>query len=105
MSEESLHAEVRLDAQGRVVIPAELRRALGFKPGDELIMYIEDCALVVDTADNLVRRAQDEFIRTAGHIDPVDLLLEERRAEANRFDAEHPLAAAESDTHRATRPG
>lgn len=92
MYEEVLRADVKLNAQGRVVVPAAFRRALGFKPGDELIMYVEDGGLRIDTADNILRRLQDEFARSAGDKDVVELLLQQRREEAQRFDEEHPWA-------------
>ena len=34
--------EVQLDPQGRLVIPAQLRRSLGFESGDSLIARMED---------------------------------------------------------------
>ena len=40
--------EVRLGKQGGLVIPAELRRALGLRPGDRLIARKEDGKIVLE---------------------------------------------------------
>jgi transcriptional pleiotropic regulator of transition state genes len=41
----------RIDALGRVVVPAELRRLLGIKEGDLLDIHVEDGQLVLQRLD------------------------------------------------------
>lgn len=41
---------MRLDSLGRVVIPADIRRVLDFKPGDELICSLTKSAVIVEKA-------------------------------------------------------
>jgi transcriptional pleiotropic regulator of transition state genes len=41
----------RIDALGRVVVPAELRRLLGIKEGDLLDIHVEDGQLVLQRID------------------------------------------------------
>ena len=41
----------RIDALGRVVVPAELRRLLGMKEGDLLDIHVEQGALVLQRID------------------------------------------------------
>ena len=37
-----MQARARINANGRVVIPAAVRKALDLRPGDDLIMRVED---------------------------------------------------------------
>ena len=37
----------RLDAHGRVVVPSEMRRALGLEPGDKLAFFLEGETLLI----------------------------------------------------------
>lgn len=70
---------------GRLVIPAEHRRALGLEIGDEVIVRVEDNELRILTRTEAVKRAQGMVRR---HVKEsrslVDELSAERRAEAKR---------------------
>ncbi len=70
---------------GRLVIPAEYRRALGLEPGDEVIIRMEDGELRIMTRAEAVRRAQ-ALVRQ--HVEKgrslVGELSAERRTEAAR---------------------
>jgi AbrB family looped-hinge helix DNA binding protein len=72
----------KLDSQGRLLIPAEMREQLGIKPGDRLTLLVQDGELVVLTFRAGIRRAQK--ITAKYNIDKtlVDELIAERRAEA-----------------------
>ena len=48
----------RLGEGGRLVIPAEYRRALGVEVGDELVLTLEESSLRVTTPREAIRRAQ-----------------------------------------------
>jgi antitoxin PrlF len=48
----------KLGEGGRLVIPAEYRRALGIEVGDELVLTLEEGALRVTTPREAIRRAQ-----------------------------------------------
>lgn len=68
---------------GRIVVPAEFRRALGLAPGDEVILRLEGGELRVLTRAQAIRRAQETVRRYVPAGRPlVDELLEERRREA-----------------------
>ena len=41
-----------MNRQGRIVIPAPIREALGFKTDDELILTIENGSLLIQRSDN-----------------------------------------------------
>ncbi len=61
LSQTAGHNEVKLSAQGRLVIPAGLRRAFDFKPGDRLIAHQEDGRLVLEKANTIERRFKARF--------------------------------------------
>ncbi len=80
----SAHDEVQLGAQGRLVIPAKLRKALGFKPGDRLIARLEDDRLVLEKASSVERRLRALFAHIPSDVSLADELIAERREEARR---------------------
>ena len=72
---------MRVNANGRIVIPAVFRQALGIKVGDEVLLRIEDDEL--RSLKHRLARAQ-RLVR--GHVKPgvslVDELIAERREAA-----------------------
>jgi len=74
---------LRMNENGRVVIPASFRKALGIKIGDEVVLRIEDDELRITTLRRRVERAQ-RLVRK--HVKPgtslVDELIAERRETA-----------------------
>ena len=75
----------RINENGRVVIPASFRRALGIKSGDTVVLRIENDELRITTLRQRVARAQHIVRR---HVAPtaslVDELIAERREAARR---------------------
>jgi bifunctional DNA-binding transcriptional regulator/antitoxin component of YhaV-PrlF toxin-antitoxin module len=93
---------VRIDDQGRLMLSAGLRRALGVKAGDTVLARVEeDGRLVVWTFANAVRRAQ---ALTRRHIPEgsygADDFLSERREEARRSVSGVDRLAGEADAAR-----
>jgi len=74
--------EVRLGAQGRVVIPAPLRRALGVDVGDRLLAHLEDDRLVLEKAESIKLRLKGRFSRIGKGVSLAAELIAERREEA-----------------------
>jgi AbrB family looped-hinge helix DNA binding protein len=76
---------VRLNENGRVVIPASYRKALGIKAGDEVILRMEDEGLRITTMKRKIELAQR---RVRKYVKPgvslVDELIAERREAAKR---------------------
>ena len=73
----------KLTEGGRVVIPAEFRRALGVQVGDELILRLENGELRLLTLDRAIAQAQEavrKYVPAGRSL--VDELIAERRAEA-----------------------
>ena len=82
-------ALAKLGRDGRFVIPAAFRKAMGIEPGDDLILHCEDGELRVvgrrvglERARAIVRRHVPEGVGL------VDELIADRRAEAVRESAE-----------------
>jgi AbrB family looped-hinge helix DNA binding protein len=74
---------LKLGADGRIVIPANFREALGLKEGDVLIASVEDGELHLLTIPAAVRRAQAmvrKFVPEG--VSLVDELIADRRREA-----------------------
>jgi len=73
----------RVNENGRVVIPASFRKALGINIGDEVVLRMEDDELRITTLKRRVERAQ-RLIRK--HVKRgtslVDELIAERREAA-----------------------
>src|SRR5690242_10173573 len=66
--------KVRLAAGGRIVIPAEIRRELGVKEGDELLLVRSEGGVRLTTYREAVRRARELVAR---YIPPGVSLAEE----------------------------
>ena len=73
----------RVNENGRVVIPAAFRKALGIEVGDEVVLRIHDDELRITTQQHRIQRAQR---RARRYVKPgtslVDELLAERRQAA-----------------------
>ncbi len=78
-------ARTRVNENGRVVIPAAFRKAMGIKVGDEVVLRIEDNELRILTLKQRIERAQ-RLVRQ--HVKPgtslVDELIADRREAAKR---------------------
>lgn len=78
-------AHVKVDGQGRILIPAELRHVLGIREGSTITLLMEDGVLTLLTTKQAVRRVQEEVAKyTTPGRSLADELLAERRAEAER---------------------
>ena len=77
-------ARVRVNENGRLVIPAAFRKALQIKAGDEVVLRLEDDELRISTLKRRLERAQRMLKR---HLKPGESLVEElilERREAAR---------------------
>jgi len=74
---------VRLGPQGRLVIPAELRRELGLEDGTEMAIRSDEGRLILEPRREVLRRARSRFAGTRD-VDLADELLADRRAEVAR---------------------
>ena len=80
-----LKTRMRVNENGRVVIPASYRRALGIKAGDEVILRVEDDELRITTMKRRIERAQRRIRKyVKPRVSLVDELIAERREAAKR---------------------
>jgi AbrB family looped-hinge helix DNA binding protein len=79
----------KINQNGRIVIPAAIRRQMGLKAGDTLLMDVEDGVLRLETHLARIRRIQREVAQYCkpGRL-ASDELIAERREEARREDEE-----------------
>ncbi|MDP9398232.1 MAG: AbrB/MazE/SpoVT family DNA-binding domain-containing protein [Actinomycetota bacterium] len=70
-------ATVRLGAQGRIVLPVDVRAALGLQPGDELSLTVEERRLILQTRLEAAERLRG-LARTGAGRSLVDELLADR---------------------------
>lgn len=85
MAYDSKAVSVRIGPQGRVVIPAELRRELEIEPGETFIVHVESQRLVLERREQILERMRRELRGTAvDDTSVVDELIAERRAAAKR---------------------
>ena len=77
----------QVDPQGRVVIPAQVRKVLGLKDGDRLAFVVTGDDVSLMTVDQGIERAQAiarKLVMGERGRSIVDELIAERRAEAAR---------------------
>lgn len=74
--------EVLLSAQGRVVIPVALRKALDLKPGERLIARKEGESLVLERREAIEQRLWEMFSHVPKDVSLADEIIAQRRAEA-----------------------
>lgn len=85
MASEPLSARSRVSEGGRIVIPAEFRRAMGLDIGDEVILRLEGNVIQINSVPTAVQRAQEKVRQyvTANRSLSAELIAE-RRQEAAR---------------------
>ncbi len=78
----------RLGDQGRLVIPAAARHALGLRAGDVLSVRVEADHLILERRTAVLARLRERFATVPSTVSLADELLTERRAEARREQVE-----------------
>jgi len=75
---------LQVGPQGRVVIPAALRQAMGIEPGSVLLAQVLDGKLVLETQKQVLNQFFSRFAkaRLTQNGSVVDELIAEHRAEA-----------------------
>jgi AbrB family looped-hinge helix DNA binding protein len=73
-----LQTQTQVGAKGRIVIPVEMREALGIGEGDKVTLQVEDHELRISTLRGRIRRAQE---RAATYVQPGTLVSDELSAE------------------------
>jgi AbrB family looped-hinge helix DNA binding protein len=74
-------ATLKLGKQGRLVIPAEIRAALGLSPGDRVHIRLDGPRIIMERPADAIDELRALGREKARHRSLVDELLAERRAE------------------------
>ena len=82
--ERFIRNKVHVDSHGRVVIPANMRRAMKIGPGETLIASVKNGQLVLEKPENMLGRLKATFSDVPSGISLADELIAERREEALR---------------------
>lgn len=69
----------KVNKQGRIVIPIQLRQQLGLVPGSKLIARIEENRLILEKPEDVFQRLRSTFNSSESM---VEELIAERRSEA-----------------------
>jgi bifunctional DNA-binding transcriptional regulator/antitoxin component of YhaV-PrlF toxin-antitoxin module len=75
---------VRFGADGRVLVPVELRRELGVQAGEPLVARVDDGRLVIERRTDAVSGLQRRFAGVPAGVSLVDELLADRRGDRER---------------------
>ncbi len=78
-----LRTRVQVGDKGRIVIPVEMREALGIKPGDSVDISVKDYEVRISTMRSRIRRAQERARKYIPEgVSLSDELIAERREAA-----------------------
>jgi AbrB family looped-hinge helix DNA binding protein len=58
---ESKYVKARLNNNGRIVIPVEIRHQLGLKPGDTVLLSVEGHVLKLESHRDRIRKVQESM--------------------------------------------
>jgi AbrB family looped-hinge helix DNA binding protein len=84
VEDQMLAVKARVNEQGRLVIPAEVRAASGISPGSEVVLEVREGEVRMRSIAAAAARVQKKYKRLARGRKIVDELLAERREEAQR---------------------
>lgn len=83
--------KTQLGPGGRVVIPAQYRKSLGLRPGDEVVLVLDEHEIRLVTPREAIKQAQSlvrQYVpKTRGL---ADELIRDRRREARRETSSRP---------------
>ncbi|MCP9809264.1 AbrB/MazE/SpoVT family DNA-binding domain-containing protein [Cyanobium sp. HWJ4-Hawea] len=82
MGDNASSVDVSLGRQGRLVIPAALRRSLGLEEGDRLVARQDANRLVIEKPEQIKQRLKARFAQVPADRRLLDELISERREES-----------------------
>jgi len=95
-----------LDKHGRLVIPANFRKEMGWKPGERLTLAIADNELRVLSRRQAIEQLRAEVQKNLRPgVSLVDELIRERREEVRREEEEYQQSKAEQERRAVHKAG
>jgi AbrB family looped-hinge helix DNA binding protein len=79
--------ELSVGKQGRIVIPANLRHQLAIEPGAQLVAWVENGRLIMESKQQLWQSIHQACSKTAKATDWAQELINDRREAAKRENA------------------
>ena len=81
-----MRGSARINANGRIVIPAPMRQQMGLAEGEAVSLELQDGVLRIESYRDRIRRIQQEFKKLIpeGGMLMSDQLIADRREEARR---------------------
>jgi AbrB family looped-hinge helix DNA binding protein len=80
-------SELSVGKQGRIVIPANLRQQLAIQPGTQLIAWVEDGRLIMESKQQLWQTVHQACSHIPKESDLAQSLIDERRESARKENA------------------
>jgi AbrB family looped-hinge helix DNA binding protein len=74
--------EVKMDLQGHIVIPAELRRAIGVEAGSVLVARVEGQSIILEKPQTVLNRLKKRYSTLPSDVSLSQELIDERREES-----------------------
>ncbi|MEE9424116.1 MAG: AbrB/MazE/SpoVT family DNA-binding domain-containing protein [Methylococcales bacterium] len=79
--------ELSVGKQGRIVIPANLRYQLAIEPGAQLVAWVENGRLIMESKQQLWQSIHQACNKTHDAINLAEELINDRREAAKRENA------------------
>ena len=79
--------DVKLSANGRICIPADVREQLGLKDGDRLTLEVTDRGILLTTFRQRVRDVQAKFAPFKDRLPTVDQFIADKREQVQLDEA------------------
>lgn len=76
--------ELSVGKQGRIVIPANLRQQLAIKPGSQLLAWVENGRLIMETREQLWQFVHQACSQIPKDVSLAQELIDERRESAKQ---------------------
>ncbi|MCF6237000.1 MAG: AbrB/MazE/SpoVT family DNA-binding domain-containing protein [Gammaproteobacteria bacterium] len=76
---------ISLGQNGRIVIPASIRKSLGLKQGQRLRLHLDNQKIVLEKTDDVIQKLQHRFGFIKQSLSKE--LIQERRQEAMKEDS------------------
>ncbi|MBB6505748.1 AbrB family looped-hinge helix DNA binding protein [Sphingomonas endophytica] len=89
--------DINVAGNGRMVLPASVRKAMGLHGDTKIILTVEDDQVRLSPIGHGVSRAQALYRQHAKHARTTDDFLEDRKAEADADQCEDTSAAPDRD--------
>ena len=79
---------LKIDNNGRIFIPAEVRNELALQKGAVVVSWVEDGQLIIKSREAFIKHVREKYRGGSGH--EVENFIQERRLEAKKEECLQP---------------